>query len=133
MHPIQVGLVGTGYAAKLRAEALQNDTRSHLVSVAGHTPDKTLAFSQTYAVEAASSWQELVARSDLDLVVIANVNCDHGAVARSALEAGKHVVVEYPLSLNVNEAEALIQLAASQQKLLHVEHVELLRDRKSVV
>lgn len=126
MHPIQVGLVGTGYAAKLRAEALQNDARSHLVAVAGHTPDKTQAFSQTYAAEAVSSWQDLVARSDLDLVIVANVNRDHGVVVRSALEAGKHVVVEYPLSVDVNEAETLIQLATRQQKLLHVEHIELL-------
>lgn len=126
MSPIKVGLVGTGYAAKLRAEAVQNDARSQLIAVAGHTLNKTQAFSQTYAAEALSSWQELVARSDLDLVIIANVNRDHGTVAQSALAAGKHVVVEYPLSLDVNEAEAIVQLAASQQTLLHVEHVELL-------
>jgi biliverdin reductase len=71
-------------------------------------------------------WEDLVTRSDVDLVVIATVNRDHGRMVRAALEAGKHVVVEYPLSLDVAEAEELIQLAASQQKLLHVEHIELL-------
>lgn len=125
MPLIKVGLVGTGYAAKLRAEAVQNDARSQLLAVAGHTLDKTQDFSQTYAA-AAMSWEELVARSDLDLVIIANVNRDHGRVARSALQAGKHVVVEYPLSLDVQEAAELVQLAARQQTLLHVEHIELL-------
>jgi biliverdin reductase len=121
-----VGLVGTGYAAKLRAQSLQSDDRSQLVTVAGHNPDTTQTFAQTYDAEVSPSWEELVTRSDLDLVVVANVNRDHGAVVRAALEAGKHVVVEYPLSLDVAEAEELVQLAALQQKLLHVEQVELL-------
>jgi biliverdin reductase len=123
--PIRVGLIGTGYAAKLRAETLQADLRSHLVAVAGHYPDSTAAFSQTYSAEAIDSWTELIA-SDLDLVVIATVNRDHGAIAAAALQAGKHVVVEYPLALEIAAAEALIALAQTQNKLLHVEHIELL-------
>ncbi|WAL60991.1 Gfo/Idh/MocA family protein [Thermocoleostomius sinensis] len=126
MALVRVGLVGTGYAAKRRAEAFQADARSQLVAVAGHTCDKTQAFAQTYAAEASPTWQDLVTRSDIDLVVVANVNREHGRVVRSALQAGKHVVVEYPLTLDVAEAEALVQLADSQAKLLHIEHIELL-------
>jgi|SRR6478672_854093 len=123
---IKVGLVGTGYAAKLRAETLQANVRSQLVAVAGHTPARTEEFCHTYQASAVNSWQRLVKRSDLDLIVIATINRDHGAIARAALEAGKHVVVEYPLSLDPQEAEALIALAQAKGKLLHVEHIELL-------
>jgi biliverdin reductase len=126
MIPVRVGLVGTGYAAKIRAEALQADARSQLVAVAGHKLGATQAFSHTYEAEAIDTWQALVTRADLDLIVISNINRDHGTIAQAALQAGKHVVVEYPLSLEVAEAEALIQLAISQGKLLHVEHIELL-------
>ncbi|MBW4487583.1 MAG: Gfo/Idh/MocA family oxidoreductase [Trichocoleus desertorum ATA4-8-CV12] len=124
--PLKVGLVGTGYAAKLRAEAFQADSRSQLVSVAGHDLERTTTFSQTYQAEALDNWQALLDRSEIDLVVICTVNRDHGAIARAALEAGKHVVVEYPLALDVAEATALIALAKTQNKLLHVEHIELL-------
>lgn len=124
--PLQVGLVGTGYAAKLRAETFQSEARSHLVAVAGHAPEKTQEFAQNYQALALDSWQELVERPDLDLVVICTINRDHGAIARAALEAGKHVVVEYPLALEPTEAEALIALAQKREKLLHVEHIELL-------
>ncbi|RCJ23099.1 glycosyl transferase family 2 [Nostoc sp. ATCC 43529] len=131
---VRVGLVGTGYAAKFRAEALLNDgrvregqaARSHLVAVVGHTREKTQSFAREYEIEALSSWKELVERQDIDLVVICTVNRDHGAIARAALTNGKHVIVEYPLSLDVAEAEELIALAKAQQKLLHVEHLELL-------
>lgn len=124
--PLQVGLIGTGYAAKLRAETLQADARAELVAVAGHTPDKTAAFSQTYGAEALSDWQALVQRSDLDLVVIASINSHHAAIVRAALQSGKSVVVEYPLALEFAEAASLVELATAQGKRLHVEHIELL-------
>lgn len=126
MFPIKTGLVGTGYAAKARAETLQADRRTQLVAVAGHTPESTRSFCQTFATEAMDNWQALIERTDLDLIIISTVNRDHGAIARAALTAGKHVVVEYPLALDVQEAEELIALAKSGEWLLHVEHIELL-------
>lgn len=126
MGLIAVGIVGTGYAAKARADALQADGRSRLIAVAGRNLEKAQALSQPHNADALASWQDLIARSDVDLVVIANVNRDHGTIVRAALQAGKHVVVEYPLALDVAEAEAVIQLATAQNLLLHVEHIELL-------
>jgi biliverdin reductase len=123
---IRVGIAGTGYAAKLRAEALQAEPRAQLVAIAGNSPERTHAFSETYNAAACASWQALIERDDLDLVIIATVNRSHGAIAQAALQAGKHVVVEYPLALDVAEAEAAIALAQSHNKLLHVEHIELL-------
>lgn len=126
MHPIKVGLVGTGYAAKVRAESLQVDSRAELIAVAGHTLEHTQTFSESYGAEAVASWADLLARADLDLVIIATVNSQHGRVAEAALRAGKHVVVEYPLALDWAEAVALQPLAQQQNRLLHVEHIELL-------
>lgn len=124
--PIRVGIVGTGYAARLRAETLQADPRADLKCVAGHTPEATQEFSQRFDVSSAASWADLVQQPNLDLVVISNVNRDHAAIAHAALQANKHVIVEYPLALDVAEANALIALAAERNKLLHVEHIELL-------
>jgi len=124
-RPVRVGIVGTGYAAKLRAETFQASERSTVVAVVGYTPEKTEAFANTYQAEAVADWQQLV-HSDLDLVIVSTINRDHGAIAQLALETGKHVVVEYPLCLNPTEGEKLIALAEAKGKLLHVEHIELL-------
>lgn len=124
--PIRVGLVGTGFVAKLRGQTLQEDERSRLVAVAGHTPEKTEEFAQIHRTIALNSWQDLIAREDLDLVIISNINRDRGAIIRAALLADCHVVVEYPLCLDPAEAEDLIALATARQRLLHVEHIELL-------
>ncbi len=121
---IKVGVVGTGYAAKSRVEALLVEERSQPLLVAGHR--HTAAFAERYGLQAVESWQQLVEDSRIDLVVVANVSSLHGAVVEAALQVGKSVVVEYPLSLDVSQAERLVRLATDKGLLLHVEHIELL-------
>ena len=134
---IRVGLIGTGYAAKKRAVAFMADGRSVVVAIASQSPNRAQTFVQTLAqsAPAKSSVPEihiesdaiaLIHRDDIDLVVITTANDLHGSLVQAALTAGKHVVVEYPLSLDVTEAEELIALATRQERLLHVEHIEVL-------
>ena len=125
-QPLRVGIVGSGFVAKLRAEILSQDPRITVVAIAGN-PEKTQAIAQELAIPNVHQyWSELVVRPDIDLVVICNVNRDHGAVVGQALRSGKHVIVEYPLSFNLAEAEELVKLAQQQNLMLHVEHIELL-------
>lgn len=119
-------MVGTGFVARLRAAALAADGRGRLVAVAGYRQEETQAFAQAHGAQAVNNWEDLVTWPDLDLIVVCHVNRDHGAVARATLEAGRHGVVEYPLALDWQEAQDLVDLAQRQQRLLHVEHIELL-------
>ncbi len=123
---IKVGIVGTGFVGKLRAEAISQDNRSHLVAITGHSPAKTHELANKYQAQVINSWQELVALPELDLVIICSINRDHGLITEAALKANKHVVVEYPLSLEPAHAAALLDLADKQKLMLHVEHIELL-------
>ncbi len=123
---LKIGIVGTGYAARKRAEAIIQDERASLVSVTGNSPERIEAFSRDFSVTSVDSWQKLVNQDELDLVMVCTVNRDHGAIARAALEADKHVIVEYPLALNTTEAESIIALAKRKQKLIHVEHMEII-------
>jgi biliverdin reductase len=123
--PIRVGMIGTGHAARSRSQALLSEDRAQLVAVAGRTLESAANFARSYGAEASADWQRLVHRPDIDLIVVCHVNSGHAAVGRAALEAGKAVVVEYPLALTVGEAEALIDLAQTRGLFLHVEHIEL--------
>ena len=123
---LKVGIVGTGYAAQKRAEALKSDDRAELLIAAGNTPEKLQDFCRINDVDAADDWQKLVNAPDLDLIFICTVNHSCGAIALAAIEAGKHVVVEYPLSLEVDLAAKVIKLAETKRKLLHVEHIEII-------
>ncbi|MEA5569781.1 Gfo/Idh/MocA family oxidoreductase [Calothrix sp. UHCC 0171] len=123
---INVGLIGTGYAAKLRAESLLPDSRVRLVVVAGHDLERVQTFAKEYEAEAINSWQQICDRDDIDLVFISTMNSEHSKIVRAAITSGKHVVVEYPLAFDTQEAGELIALAKQHNKLLHVEHIELL-------
>jgi len=123
---MQVGVIGTGYAAKLRVQALKADPRVTAVGVAGHDRDRTADFAALHGAIASPDFQQLLAQPDLALVIVATANHHHGEMVQQALQAGKHVIVEYPLALDVATAEQLIALARQHQRLLHVEHIELL-------
>ena len=124
--PLRVGIVGTGYAAKKRAEACSSDRRTELIAVTGNTPQRIEEFCQTFKIEAVDSWVRLIDRTDLDLILVCTINRDCGAIALAAVKANKHVIVEYPLALDAKQAKEIIELAAIKNKLLHVEHMEIL-------
>ena len=126
VSPLKVGIVGTGYAATKRAEALKSDKRTELLVVTGNTPEKMQEFCRTFSVKAVDSWTRLVNLPELDLVFVCTINRDCAAIAKAAILAEKHVVVEYPLALDSKVAAEIIDLAAAKQKLLHVEHMEII-------
>lgn len=126
MKALKIGIVGTGYAAKKRAKAIALDHRATLVIVTGSNTKRTQAFADNFGISKVDSWQTLVNDPELDLIFVCTVNREHGAIALAALQSGKHVVVEYPLALNYAEAAEILDEAARQQKLIHVEHIEIL-------
>jgi biliverdin reductase len=133
MQPVRVGLVGTGYAAKLRAQALVADRRSQLVAIAGRDADRVATLvagleldAGSDAIQCDADWRLMVESRAIDLLVVATVNGDHGAIVRAGLEAGIPVAVEYPLALSYAEGRSLLDLARSRGLMLHVEHIERL-------
>ncbi len=123
---IYVAIIGTGFAAHKRVEALQKIPQVELVAVASRNAERAQCFAEQHHLSAVSSSAQLWKIQQLDLVFICTVNADHGALVQQALECNKHVVVEYPLALDVTQATQLISLARKRQRLLHVEHIELI-------
>jgi predicted dehydrogenase len=66
---------------------------------------------------------ELVARDDVDAVVVSTPAATHARIALQVMEAGKDVLVEKPLALSVSEAEVVLKAASSNGRLLMVGHV----------
>lgn len=126
ISPLKVGIVGTGYAAKKRAEAIKSDPRAELVAVTGNTPARLQELCAIHQVAPVDTWSRLVNLPQLDLIFICTINQGCGAIAKAAILAEKHVVVEYPLALSASVAAEAIELAAARQKLLHVEHMEII-------
>lgn len=123
---IYTAIIGTGFAARKRVEALRELPQTTLVAVASRSPERAQQFGQQHQITALTSSEELWHHPQLNLVFICTVNADHGALVQQALDHNKHVVVEYPLALDIDQAKQLILLAHKRQRLLHVEHIELI-------
>ncbi|MBB1599309.1 oxidoreductase [Variovorax sp. UMC13] len=117
--PLRVGLIGYGFAGQtFHAPVLSAVPGLELAAVASSQPDKVRADWPGVAVEPDSA--ALLARPDIDLVVIAAPNAQHHPLAQAALEAGRHVVVDKPFTLDAAQARELAALAAQQGRLLSV-------------
>ncbi|MBD2721794.1 Gfo/Idh/MocA family oxidoreductase [Hymenobacter armeniacus] len=116
--PIAVGLIGYGNAGRIyHAPFLTALPQFRLRKVS----TRRAAPLPGDAVRVDSA-EEVLADEAIELVIIAAPNHRHADLARAALRAGKHVVVDKPFTLNAAEADELITLAQEQQRLLTVYH-----------
>jgi predicted dehydrogenase len=119
-EPLNVVLLGYGYAGKtFHAPLIASVPGLRLAAVGTGDPAKVRADLPGVATGTAL---EALARPDADLVVIATPNDTHADLARRALDAGKHVVVDKPFTLTLAEAQALTGTAARAGRQLSVFH-----------
>ncbi|MBF4563192.1 Gfo/Idh/MocA family oxidoreductase [Microbacterium sp. VKM Ac-2870] len=115
--PIRWGILAPGGIAHAFTRDLQ--TAGLTVTAVGSRRQETAAaFAAEYGIpHAHGSYEELVADPDVDIVYIASPHSHHRAHAVLALEAGKHVLVEKPLTLDADEAVAIRDIAAGRELL----------------
>lgn len=117
MKAINVGIVGTGWCGGIRAETCAGSALVKDVHIAEIREErlKEVAAS-TGAVTATHDYRELLANNDIDAIIIsATPETTHYPMARDALAAGKHVLLEKPLALTLEEADELIGLATAKR------------------
>lgn len=118
---IRTGIVGYGFATRtFHAPLIEGTPGLGLMAVS--SSDAAKVHADRAALEVAASPEALIAREDIELIVIASPNDSHFPLARAALLAGKHVVVDKPFTLTVNEARELNALATQQHRVLSVFH-----------
>ncbi len=119
--PIKVGLLGFGLGGStFHASLIAEEPRLALTAVAtSRAADVRKRFPH---VALYSSPAEVIADPAVDLVIVATPDTTHGPLARLALEAGKHVVVEKPMAMSAAEGAALMALSRERGRILTVFH-----------
>ncbi|WP_224234599.1 oxidoreductase [Klebsiella grimontii] len=118
---INIALIGYGFVGKtFHAPLIQSVDGLNLAIVASRDEEKVKRDLPNVTVIASP--EEAIQHPDIDLVVIASPNATHAPLARLALNAGKHVVVDKPFTLDMQEARELIALAEEKQRVLSVFH-----------
>jgi predicted dehydrogenase len=116
MARVGSAVVGTGFIGPVHIEALRRLGRP-VLGVLGSTPEKSRQFAQSLGIERGyATYAELLADSDVHAIHLTSPNKLHFAQCRDALNAGKHVLCEKPLAMNVQESSELVALA--EQKAL---------------
>ncbi|MHA1139094.1 oxidoreductase [Enterobacter mori] len=118
---INIALIGYGFVGKtFHAPLIQSIEGLTLAVVSSRDEEKVKHDLPNVLVVATP--EEAIQHPDVDLVVIASPNATHAPLAALALNAGKHVVVDKPFTLDMQEARELIALADEKQRLLSVFH-----------
>jgi len=114
---LNVGLVGYGFMGRTHSNAFRQvnqffdlEYQPVLKAVCARDGEKAKAFAAQWGYESVeTSWRNLIARKDIDLIDIASPNDTHAEIAIAAAAAGKMVLCEKPLAMNAAQAERMVE------------------------
>lgn len=125
---VGVGLLGSGFMAHTYAECLAKHVpNAHLVAVA--LGSRAPALCEEYGVELEASADALLARDDIQAVIVATPHSTHLPLTIAAAAAGRHVYLEKPMAVTLADCDRMIEACRAAGVLLTVNHVT--RHRRS--
>ena len=124
MNRLNVAIVGTGGIYRLaHGPAWTQIPRASVVATCDIVKERAeQASSEFDAAKAFSSMDEMLRDDGIDLVDICTPHPTHAALAIQALDAGKHVICEKPMALDLGEAARMIQVATANNRHLYIGH-----------
>ncbi|HEU5316701.1 MAG TPA: Gfo/Idh/MocA family oxidoreductase [Chloroflexota bacterium] len=123
---LRCAVVGSGGMAHARATHLSQLPDCAVTVVSSRNSLTGPPLATRFDAAFVPDWADAVARDEVDAVCVATHNDSHAAIALAALEAGKHVLVEYPLATDLGDADRLIERASAAGLALHVGHDQAL-------
>jgi myo-inositol 2-dehydrogenase / D-chiro-inositol 1-dehydrogenase len=126
MTKTKVALIGAGFIADIHAESYHRFVPdAEIVAVYSRSEAHASAFAHKHGIERwFTSLEEILARSDYDVADVCVPNHLHARVTIAAARSGKHVIIEKPLCLNLDEAQAMIDACrATNRKLMYAEEL----------
>ena len=119
--PFRWAVLGPGAIARRFASQLPDSEHGVLVAVGSSSPERARAFAEEFPLQGPAlvgDYEQVLASDEVDAVYVSTVHTGHARLAAAALEAGKHVLVEKPLTPNSGTTMALLDLAARSGKVL---------------
>ncbi|MDI9605622.1 MAG: oxidoreductase [Bacteroidota bacterium] len=121
---IRTGIIGYGLSGRVfHAPFIDVVEGYELSKISTANPERMALAKERYpSTEIVPGGKEIIEDPNIDLVLVTSPNTDHFRWAKEALLAGKHAVVEKPFTIDVAEADELIDIAKRQKKILTVYH-----------
>jgi len=119
---IKVGVIGVGYLGRFHAEKYAHMADADLVGVADVNEDRARHVADQLHTNVYGDYKELIRRIDAASIVVPTPA--HFHVSRECLECGVDVLIEKPMAATMDEADELIRIAASKDRIIQVGHLE---------
>lgn len=119
---INIGVIGVGHLGSLHSKMYDEIDSANFVGVFDVDEGKRKEIATKHKIKSFGSIDDLL--NEVDAVSIATVTTTHHEVAKKALTAGKHVLIEKPITSTLAEADELITLARQKGVLIQVGHIE---------
>ncbi|MEW5938037.1 MAG: Gfo/Idh/MocA family oxidoreductase [Chloroflexota bacterium] len=113
-------IIGCGRIAPRHAQAIETIPGAKLVAVCDILPHRAENFVEKHGGTAYANHMEMLKRDDIDIVCVCVPSGLHSQIGQDAARAGKHVLVEKPIALSVEDAEALIHTCEAREVVLGV-------------
>jgi predicted dehydrogenase len=120
---IGVGAFGRNHA-RVYSELQKQGEPVELAAVCDANPERAAELAMEFKTQAFTSLDQLLKKSGANAASVAAPTVDHLDVARTLMEAGLDVLIEKPLATTLDEADELIRLAKSKQRVAMVGHLE---------
>ncbi|MBI4861539.1 MAG: Gfo/Idh/MocA family oxidoreductase [Candidatus Riflebacteria bacterium] len=120
MEPLRFGLIGCGRIATRHAKVISEMTGAELAAVCDVRPERAEAVGKKYSVPWYTSHRQMLAEASMDVVNVLTPSGDHAQPAIDAARAGRHVVVEKPMALTLDDADEMIRVCAEHNVRLFV-------------
>lgn len=121
---IRTGIIGFGLSGRVfHAPFIDTVEGYELTKISTANQERQKNAKEIYpSTEIVPDAKDIINDPNIDLVIVTSPNTEHFPLSKEALLAGKHVVVEKPFTVNVSEADELIEIALKQKKILTVYH-----------
>lgn len=123
MSNLKAAVIGVGAMGQHHARVYTEISQTDLVAVADVKPETAQRLASKYGVASYTDYQEMLEREQPDLVTVAVPTSLHREVVEDVFDAGADVLVEKPIAATVEEGQALIECAQSQERKLMVGHI----------
>lgn len=123
MKEVGVAILGLGFIGSKHAEVFANSPNARLVAICDKDKSIMESLSRRFSCDQCKDYGELLLREDIDIVSICLPEDSHVIASKEAAKAGKHVLVEKPLAMTLDECDQIIEAFADRKTKLMVGHL----------
>lgn len=113
-----IAIIGAGLQAKRRIPFIIEDTDFKIKSIIDLIEDRAANLAMSIDASTGTNWKAVIKDSDIDVIMVLTPPDTHAEISIAAMEAGKDVFCEKPLSRTIDEAERMLEVSKKTNKIL---------------